>query len=182
MRNIIDFINESYNKNYVFKRKKNKDGSDTTWWAIVKYLAKNGPSTKKEIWDGLGWRYNPATFRGQDSTEIAAMRSAGLITYNTGTRKWSTDIDINNVKPEKVDKLEKDETSKNAKNSLKYYEDLEKRGYKFKWSMMRWPKYKSGSAREFWNFVQDVFYAPVRVDNASKVVTCTAASEADLGC
>lgn len=40
MRNIIDFINESYNKefinesynkNYVFKRKKNKDGSDTTW-------------------------------------------------------------------------------------------------------------------------------------------------------
>ena len=115
MRNIIDFINESYNKNYVFKRKKNKDGSDTTWWAIVKYLAKNGPSTKKEIWDGLGWRYNPATFRGQDSTEIAAMRSAGLITYNTGTRKWSTDIDINNVKPENVDKLEKDETSKNAK-------------------------------------------------------------------
>ena len=44
------------------------------------------------------------------------MRSAGLITYNTGTRKWSTDIDINNVKPENVDKLEKDETSKNAKN------------------------------------------------------------------
>ena len=110
------------------------------------------------------------------------MRSAGLITYNTGTRKWSTDIDINNVKPEKVDKLEKDETSKNAKNSLKYYEDLEKRGYKFKWSMMRWPKYKSGSAREFWDFVQDAFYAPVRVDNASKEVTCTAASEADLGC
>ena len=49
-------------------------------------------------------------------------------------------------------------------------------------TMMRWPKYKSGSARAFWNFVQDAFYAPVRVDNASKVVTCTAASEADLGC
>lgn len=48
--------------------------------------------------------------------------------------------------------------------------------------MMRWPKYKSGSAVEFWNFVQDAFYAPVRVDNASKEVTCTAASEADLGC
>ena len=90
MRNIIDFINESYNKNYVFKRKTNKDGSDTTWWAIVKYLAKNGPSTKKEVWDGLGWRYNPATFRGQDSTEIAAMRSAGLITYNTGTSIYRT--------------------------------------------------------------------------------------------
>ena len=52
MRNIIDFINESYNKNYVFKRKTNKDGSDTTWWAIVKYLAKKWSKYKER---DLGW-------------------------------------------------------------------------------------------------------------------------------
>ena len=184
MKHITEYINESYNKKYAFVRKQNKYGEDTLWWSIVKYLAQNGPSTKKEIYDGLGLPYNESTLRGQHSTEIAAMSTAGIIKFNKSTKKWSTDINPDenvNVKKCDVNELEKKETNVN-KNSLEYFKQLEKEGYKFEWSMMRWNKSETGSAEAFWKFKEDAFYAPVKINDETKTVSCMAASFADLGC
>ena len=83
----------AYNHNYKFTRRFTKDGKETKWHQVVRFIKSNGPVSKREIVKAV-WGYNGLykNVRGYQSSMFAQLNEIQPegVHYDKDLKKWTT--------------------------------------------------------------------------------------------
>ena len=83
----------AYNHNYKFTRRFTKDGKETKWHQVVRFIKFNGPVSKREIVKAV-WGYNGLykNVRGYQSSMFAQLNEIQPegVHYDKDLKKWTT--------------------------------------------------------------------------------------------
>ena len=77
---------------YSFTRPLTANGKPTRYISVLSFLDKLGPTHRHEILKSVWYVTNldyHEYYRGYMSTQFAAMRRKGIVSYSNKTRKWS---------------------------------------------------------------------------------------------
>ncbi len=83
----------AYNHNYKFTRPFTKDGKETKWHQVIRFIKSNGPVSKREIVKAI-WGYNGLykNVRGYQSSMFAQLNEIHPegVHYDKDLKKWTT--------------------------------------------------------------------------------------------